>query len=229
MTELLEHAGIEAVTTAADSILPQPPSSLAITREAKTGRAPSIGFHRLDTSCGFLAIGAAFGRLAADQIDHLAEAANNAQAELRVTPWRSVLIAPIDERRSAELLSLAGLGLITDADDPRLAVAACPGAPACANASVTTREDADLLAPLARERPASQGIGLHISGCLKGCAKSEAAPVTLVGREGRYDIVFDGRAGDTPSHSGLTIEDVRALLLRRGLRQDAAAAIGNAG
>ena len=51
---------------------------------------------------------------------------------LRLTPWRAFLIAGLDRHGAESLVdSMAELGLIVDADDPRLRIAACPGAPAC--------------------------------------------------------------------------------------------------
>jgi precorrin-3B synthase len=230
MSTLVRRVGARVLSTRARSICPQPLCGQATSSKANTDRAQLIGFHHLDADFGFLAIGAPFGRLDADQLDHLADGADEGQAELRVTPWRAVLIGRIDEKYARRLRpSLAGMGMIAQADDGRLAVAACPGAPACTNASVRTREDAGLLAPFAHalsQRP--DGIGLHISGCLKGCAKSDAAPVTLVGRGGRYDVVLDGRAADPPSHVALTAEEVKALLLQSQPRGDAVAMIGNA-
>jgi precorrin-3B synthase len=229
MAGLLGRVGIEAIAIATSSTFLrfEPASAMA----CRVGREcpPLIGFHHLETASGFLAIGAPFGRLDADQLDHVAETAEATRAELRVTPWRAVLIASIDEGRARELRpSLTALGLITDADDPRLSVAACPGAPACANASVTTREDAVLLSSFARSFSSEPSrIGLHLSGCPKGCAKSDATPVTLVGRAGRYDVVFDGGAGDTPSHSGLTVTEAKALLSRMHERGAMAAVIGD--
>jgi precorrin-3B synthase len=173
---------------------------------------PQIGLHTLGNGADFLGVGAPFGRLSADQLEHLAVLASDAGAEIRVMPWRSIVIAPV-ARAQAERLqaSLAELGLIVDPDDPRLAVAACPGAPACSSASVKTRDDATLFAPLGRDLTAS-GIGLHVSGCIKACAKSDATPVTLVGRDGCYDLVLNGRPIDTAARSGLSVEAARGAL-----------------
>jgi precorrin-3B synthase len=185
----------------------------------KVGRP--IGFHPLEGRTGFLGLGVPFGRLTSDQLERLAEAAEASGGELRLTPWRAVLVAPVTRPSAAAVAQeLAQHGLIADPADPRLAVAACPGAPDCANASVSTRDDALLLAPLA-QRLAHGGIGLHLSGCVKGCARSDTAPVTLVGCEGRYDLVLDGRPGDEPSHRGLTAQQARALLERLHQPRDA--------
>jgi precorrin-3B synthase len=214
MAELVERVGGDAIAREIGGLINKP---------ARPEQAPSpatgegkrlIGFRILGNDVGFAGVGALFGRLSADQLGHLAKLASDGNSELRLTPWRAVLIAPV-ARAFGETMqrSLAGLGLITRADDARLAVAACPGAPACANASVATREDALSLALLAQRVSDSQGgIVLHLSGCLKGCAKSDATPVTLVGRDGRYDVVLNGRPGDAPAYSALTAKDVKALL-----------------
>ncbi len=106
--------------------------------------------------------------------------------ELRTTPWRafsSPVPVPGFERPST--------------------VIACPGAPACASASVPARADA------ARLEALGYG-GVHVSGCAKGCAHPGAAR-TLVGRDGRYDLIRHGRAGDPPDARGLTLEQAAAL------------------
>ncbi|VVC54704.1 Precorrin-3B synthase (fragment) [Beijerinckiaceae bacterium RH AL1] len=105
-------------------------------------------------------------------------------------------------------------GFIVDPDDPRLRVAACVGAPECARATTATRADADALAAFAAALGAksADGQSLHVSGCAKGCARAAAARATLVGRDGRYDLVVDGRAGDPPKLRGLDLAAARAAL-----------------
>ena len=78
-----------------------------------------------------------------------------------------------------------------------LDVAACTGAPRCTQATVPTR-------PIARQL-AARGLGtLHVSGCAKGCARSGSADVTLVGRDGMFDLVRDGSVGDAPDRTGVS-------------------------
>lgn len=90
---------------------------------------------------------------------------------LRMTPWRMVLIGGLSDP-----LALADVpGLITDPDDPMLAVRACPGAPFCPQALAPTRDLARALAPMV-----SAGQIVHVSGCAKGCAHPLAADVTFV-------------------------------------------------
>ncbi|MEA2726013.1 MAG: precorrin-3B synthase, partial [Acetobacteraceae bacterium] len=64
------------------------------------------------------------------------------------------------------------------------------------------------------------GIVIHVSGCEKGCAHPGSAAVTLVARDGRYDLVRDGPASGLPVLRGLTLEQasdqIRTLLGRAG-------------
>jgi precorrin-3B synthase len=147
-------------------------------------------------------VGLPFGRLTADQLRLLADLA----ADLRLTPFRAVLLpgAP-----ATILPHLAEAGLLTRPDDPLRFVAACPGAPACASASIETR---DLARRLAALNPGAGGVWLHVSGCDKGCASSASHAVTLVGRDGASDLVLEGRPRDAPRLAGLTPEAVEAVL-----------------
>ncbi len=133
-----------------------------------------------------------------------------AEGEVRLTPWRSIFIPGIVAGASGGIQqTCARAGLVTDASDAQRRAAACPGAPGCASASVETRAVAAALAPLLAEQAT-----LHVSGCAKGCASSRPATITLVGREGRYDLVHNGKASDRPSLFGLTAAAARTAVER---------------
>lgn len=138
------------------------------------------------------ALAVPFGQLDAAA---LAGAVVGEVAGIRVTPWRTIL---------AEGVGLQVAGLIDDPADPLLRADACVGAPACPQAGVETRTLARALAPLVSGR-------LHVSGCAKGCARAQTADVVVTGRDGRYDLAFDARAGAPPSHPGLTPDTLLAL------------------
>lgn len=143
--------------------------------------APQAGM----TPMGHL-LGAAFGQLAAAD---LARMINTSGARaLRVTPWRLFLLETDHPVTDATAL--------TNPDDPLLRAHACAGAPLCPQASVTTRDIARALAP---------GITgtLHVSGCAKGCAWPRDADVTLVGRDGTFDLVLNGTPWDVPVRHGI--------------------------
>ena len=53
---------------------------------------------------------------------------------------------------------------------------------------------------------------LHVSGCSKSCAHRGPASLTLVGRDGRYDLIRNGNATGRPSLVGLSIDQIEALL-----------------
>jgi precorrin-3B synthase len=119
--------------------------------------------------------------------------------EVRLSPWR-ILYAEVPSATAgyAVLDAARLIGLITDPGDPLLRIEACPGAPACRSTRLDTRGDARRLAALL---PSGFAGSVHVSGCAKGCAKSAAADLVLIGAEGRYGIVRNGTAGDRPIHS----------------------------
>jgi precorrin-3B synthase len=140
--------------------------------------------------------GVPFGQTDADVLERLIT--NTGASHLRVTPWRMLLA------EGAVVTDVPGL--LTQ-PDPLLNIAACPGAPGCAQASVATR---DLARALAQHTRGS----LHVSGCDKGCARRTKADTTLVGKNGRFDLVKDGRPGDTPHQSGLSVAEVLTKMAR---------------
>ena len=95
-------------------------------------------------------------------------------------------------------------GFVTRPGDPVMDAHACPGAPFCPQASVETRALAARLAGRAAGT-------LHVSGCAKGCAYPRAAALTLVGRDGRFDLVAGGAPWDEPRARGLAPEALTDL------------------
>ena len=135
-------------------------------------------------------LGFAFGQAKAGALARIVE--DSGASAVRVTPWRCLLL---EGGRALEHPDA-----IRDPGDPLLAADACPGAPLCPAASVETRELARRLA----SHLAGTGRSLHVSGCAKGCARARPADLTLVGREGTFDLVEKGHAWDEPCQRGLT-------------------------
>jgi precorrin-3B synthase len=165
----------------------------------------------------FAGAAAPFGRWRAHDLAQLAELAEaKGKGEARLTPWRAVLIPAENADAAQRILDAArALNLIASHDDPRLCVAACPGAPECPQAKGETRGALARLAPLAQKLAGDDGVGLHISGCAKGCARPKSAPVTLIANDGRFDLVEQGRACDAPQLAGLDIDAVEQMLVSR--------------
>ncbi len=158
---------------------------------------------------------AAFGLIEGGRFRTLIERARELGASgLRLTPWRAFLVTGLDPCRAASIVALcARLGFAASAHEPRLRVAVCPGAPACMHALRPLREDA---ARWATQLPEGEGIALHVSGCVKGCARPFATAATIVAAEGGYDVVIKGKAGDAPARRGLSSAAVAAVLAAEG-------------
>ena len=188
---VVEDGVVQTLVEAAKAFLRLDPLPRRVPRPPRVPAPAVIGRH----AAGFVA-GVPFGELRAETLAELARLSGD--GTLRPTPWRGVLLPGV---RAAE--GLERLGLIVDPGDPRLRVTACPGGPACASGSVPARADA------ATRRP-ERGF-VHVSGCAKGCAHPRPAPVTLVGRDGAYDVVFAGRASDLPAVRGLSFAAAATL------------------
>ncbi len=138
--------------------------------------------------------GAAFGQLPGRKLRDLIE--SSGASALRVTPWRLILLEAG--------VALSTSDFVTDGTDPLMTTDACPGAPFCPQAQAETRDVARALAP-------HISGSLHVSGCAKGCARMGPAEVTLIGDNGRFDLVKQGRAGDEPCQRGLTKETLMTM------------------
>jgi precorrin-3B synthase len=148
------------------------------------------------TSRMAFALAPPFAQLDVAMLEALAELAEQHATSIRVTPWRALLLGNIPLAAHVD----PGPAWITSAHDPRLRITTCIGAPGCRSGSTPTRADAALLA-----QALHPGQEVHLSGCAKGCAHPAPAPLTFVARDGRYDIVHDGGAGDKPVTSGITL------------------------
>jgi precorrin-3B synthase len=153
---------------------------------AAPGIAP--GPHRLGAAYGL-----PFGHIEARALRSLVDAPH--VHTVRITPWRIILV------EGAAVA--AGEGLLVSPVDPLLRADACPGAPFCPQATVSTRDLARALAPFVAGR-------LHVSGCAKGCARPQATDVTLTGRDGLFDLAFDACAGSSAVRASLEPRDVLA-------------------
>lgn len=138
-----------------------------------------------------------FGQISAETLGQLATL-----GALRLTPWRMLLI---EGNAPVPVLS----GLIRNADNPLLRIAACTGAPGCPQALGQTRE---IARSMALNLP-KDGI-LHVSGCAKGCAHPAPAKMTLTATSTtQFDLIWNGTAADQPAKIGLTLSDLAQPLL----------------
>jgi len=160
------------------------------------------------------AIGLPFGRIEASQLARLGEATGQGMT-LRLTPWRLLLVPCRDTVGATTVLELAAkLDLVTTAADPRAQIAACTGAPACPNGTTPTREDALRVYERIAARGSTPSPRLHVSGCAKSCAHSGFAGVTLIARDGRYDLVLNGTAADPPALTSIDRRNLAAAIAK---------------
>lgn len=143
--------------------------------------------------CGAI-LGVPFGSMNADDLQALM--GTQSVTELRLMLGRMIWLRGADPRNSR--------GFVTVPNSPLLTTHACPGAPLCPQGSVETRA-------LARRLAGRVNGTLHISGCAKGCAHPRRADVTLVGQDGRFDLVRDGAPWDEPDSTGLEPNDLTDL------------------
>jgi precorrin-3B synthase len=212
MRGLVARLGPAAILAAAD--LAHSPSLRPIRRPAAF--QDFLGAHQFGAAT---CMGAApsLGRLTADDLRFLArQARRGAAIDIRLTPWRALIVTGLNASDAEDLVSaLARAGFIVDPGDPRLAIVACSGAPACANAARAVQGEALEFVSFV---PPGRGIVLHVSGCEKGCAHRRPAPLTLVARESGYDLVLDGGASDEPAHRALLMGEIAPLLARLARR-----------
>lgn len=200
---LLQAEGANPFNTAVADLLTASPAAPA------RPRSEPIGQHALRDGRTALGIGLAFGHADADALKRLTDAARQAQAcGFRTAPDRALLIIGVPPERVDALAAAAeDLGFMTNANDPRRSIAACPGAPACTCSETRTRT----LAPSIAKALASMldgSLKVHLSGCVKGCANPDAAALTLVG--GKYDcaVIVNG----TPQAEPLVTIPIEALI-----------------
>lgn len=141
-------------------------------------------------------IGAPLGRIDAAAMSQLA-AQLPAHGEIRVTPWRSLLL-PADAM-VAGIDRLDAAHWTTAPEDVRLRVSACTGAPRCAQGHVPAQALALALAP-----QVPRHTHLHVSGCAKFCALSADATAVIVARldaggAPRLDLCRAEQRSDSPT------------------------------
>ncbi len=144
---------------------------------AAAGPLPGI-LEAADGSCTVVA-GAPFGRLGPAQWRALLSAPAR---EVRLTPWRSVLVPGLTRREAGErLAALAAAGLTTAPDSPWLHVGACTGRPGCGKSRADVRAEA-LPAP-------GRGLPVYWSGCERRCGHPAGDFVDVLARaEGAYEV-----------------------------------------
>lgn len=123
-----------------------------------------------------ISIGVPLGRMSATQWRLLTDTARRYGNELRLTPWRGIVIpGPFGADDAAEALhTLAAAGLITAPDSPWTGVGACVGHPGCAKSLSDVRAEAGAaVGPPGR-------LPVYWSGCERRCGHPHGEWIDVV-------------------------------------------------
>ncbi|MEZ0076433.1 precorrin-3B synthase [Planotetraspora sp. GP83] len=140
------------------------------------------------------------GRLSAAQAHAVATAADTGDGEIRLTPWRGVIVPGLTWA-DAELWlpRLADVGLITDAASPWTGVTACTGRPGCAKSLADVQADAVRALSAAGARgaagaPVHSALPVHWAGCERRCGRPSGPAVLVVATGHGYRVDAGGRS-----------------------------------
>ncbi|WP_425470358.1 precorrin-3B synthase [Streptomyces diacarni] len=143
-----------------------------------------------------LSVLAPLGRLDGDQWRLLARTARHAgTGELRVTPWRGVVVPGVaDEAAEAALAALGDAGLVTRPASPWRGVGACTGRPGCGKALADVRTDAAAGVAQAAAHTTGDASGhrdelpVYWSGCARRCGRPRGDHVDVVAEAEGYRV-----------------------------------------
>lgn len=172
-----------------------------------------VGRHRLAGGLVAQGLAAMTGATMADDLDRLLhDAARLGVAEIETAPGHALLLIGPADAPLAEIGSWHGF--LVNPADPRRALSACAGAPACASGHLPTRQLALALAP-----HLDGSVRLHLSGCAKRCAAPAAPDLLLTGHAAGADLYWRGQRRATASPDIIAADLARRAdtARRRGL------------
>ncbi|MFI0740766.1 cobalamin biosynthesis protein CobG [Streptomyces sp. NPDC021100] len=144
-----------------------------------------------------LSVAAPLGRLTAGQWRLLIAAAEAGSGELRVTPWRGVVVPGLAgaDAAAARLAGLADAGLVVSAGSPWYGAGACAGRPGCAKSRADVRADAT--AALTGTRPGGTGgLPVYWSGCERRCGHPGGRWVDVLAVDDGYRVTVRTGGGE---------------------------------
>ncbi|CDN50106.1 precorrin-3B synthase [Neorhizobium galegae] len=160
--------------------------------------ASPFGTFRLSGHRFAAGIGPAFGQTNAESLIALCDEAERLGIQSLKPAFDHSLLFFGAQTACEALTAFAGSnGFITSPSDPRSAIAACSGSPACNSAAIATHE----LAAKAAEECGDLLDGsfkLHVTGCPKGCAYPQPSALALCGTTAGLSLITQGKAADEP-------------------------------
>jgi precorrin-3B synthase len=152
------------------------------------------------------------GRLTADQAHYLADAANEWGGDLRLAPWRGVVLGSIPKSAVDSIVGrLDSMGLSCDARDGFRGIAACAGSDGCEASLADVRGDAASLAQRLSGHAVPSGWTVNLSGCEKQCGRRHGATAELVAGPMGYNLNIAGRRVASDRSREFALDAVAAL------------------
>ncbi|MGK4584351.1 cobalamin biosynthesis protein CobG [Kitasatospora sp. HPMI-4] len=165
---------------------------------ALPGAAPAPG-----ALPGGLSVGLRFGRVGAARWRLLAAAS---AGELRLTPWRGVILPGAAAGRLPEL---AAAGFRTDPGSAWERASACTGLPGCARSRADVRADAARALDAAARRSAPGGLPVHWSGCERRCGHPAGEWVDVLATGQGYRVTRVGASAKAPADVSVNVTTER--------------------
>lgn len=164
---------------------------------ASTLASPVVGIHDLGSAGAALGLGLAFAQIdAINLIAFLQQASELGAREIRLAPGHGFFVLGFESEAAGMVQRLAlAQGFRIAVDDPRNHIATCAGSTGCTSAWMDTKAMARLWVETVPDL-LDGSLTVHLSGCVKGCARPKASALTLVGAPSGYALVVNGAAKD---------------------------------
>lgn len=171
-----------------------------------------IGIHPAAQSCERNIIPAIpLGRLTSKQAQRLSESATESKGDLRLAPWRGIVLGGVPLSRIASVAAeLDSVGLYLDGRSGFHGIAACAGITGCDASLADVRNDATLLARRLAGQALLPGWTVNFSGCEKQCAMRHGATSELIGAAGGYLLWINGQPAQAPCSPEAAISRILA-------------------
>jgi precorrin-3B synthase len=152
------------------------------------------------------------GRLTAEQAIYLSAAAIEWEGDIRLAPWRGVVLGSIPKSAADNIVGhLRAIGLSCQGRDGFQGIAACAGVTGCDASMADVRRDAASLAQRLLGHAAPSGWTVNLSGCDKQCARRQGATAELVAGLSGYTLNLLGRRVASDCSREFALDAVAAL------------------
>jgi sulfite reductase beta subunit-like hemoprotein len=152
------------------------------------------------------------GRLSAHQAREIAAVAADRELDLRLAPWRGIVVGCVPKQDAAHVAGLLGsMGLSMDGTDGYRGISACAGITGCDASLADVRKDAAALARMLAGRVPKAGWRVNVAGCEKQCAMRRTATVQLVAGETGYRMTLNETSVSTGYSADRAIAAIASL------------------